>query len=183
MPIIDGMKPWSKGHSGQRRCLACNGLADCKPADFCSEQRHWHRHQVKQARNNEYRRERRSLARAAGTIYRLGRGNIQSKTEYNIKRHIALREHLFAVLGGAICGKCGFSDRRALQFDHINGGGGRHRRSLRSGSAYYLMLKSMNVDQIRATFQVLCANCNTIKREELFEWKRCHAHKNTKEKN
>jgi hypothetical protein len=62
--------------------------------------------------------------------------------------------------------ECGFGDERALQFDHRNGGGRKHRRSLPSGSAYYKSLMKMSDAELRKTFQVLCANCNTIKRYE-----------------
>src|SRR5690242_6769553 len=37
------------------------------------------------------------------------------------------RAALFELLGGAKCARCGFSDTRALQFDHINAGGRKDR--------------------------------------------------------
>lgn len=68
------------------------------------------------------------------------------------------REKVYARLGGALCRKCGFSDRRALQFDHRNGGGHRHRRAMARVRFYRYILAHPN------KFQVLCANCNWIKR-------------------
>src|SRR5438445_10103504 len=43
-----------------------------------------------------------------------------------------LRDQVFELLGDK-CVRCGFADRRALQFDHISGGGNRERMS-RGGS-------------------------------------------------
>ena len=91
------------------------------------------------------------------------------------QRHRDLREILFDRLGTHVCARCGFSDKRALQFDHLNGGGSHHRRSLPSGSAYYRTLVEMSPAEFRQTFQVLCANCNVIKRDERQEWRWRHA--------
>ena len=59
------------------------------------------------------------------------------------------------------CQKCGFKDTRALQIDHINGGGNKERKSFRNPSKYYEHIKS-HVDN----YQLLCANCNWIKKHE-----------------
>ena len=64
---------------------------------------------------------------------------------------------------GRSCAICGFSDVRALQIDHINGGGRRHRLLLGSGNdpRFY-----KDVLENKYKFQILCANCNQIKRVE-----------------
>ena len=64
------------------------------------------------------------------------------------------------------CACCGFSDIRALQIDHINGGGMEHRRSIgikNGGITFYLWLIRNGFPE---GFQVLCANCNWIKRSK-----------------
>lgn len=62
------------------------------------------------------------------------------------------------------CKQCGFNDMRALCIDHIDGGGTQHRKSLGGGgSVFYKWLKKNNYP---AGFQVLCTNCNFIKRFE-----------------
>ena len=166
---------WSHGHSGERRCLACGGLADTKPPAHCSEDRHRHRYQVKVERNAAYRRERRAAARAQGTVYRGGRGDMEAKAERQRAKHAAFRESLYVRLGMRSCQRCGIADERVLQFDHIEGDGWSHRRSLPSGSAYYRYLGRMPDPELRARIQVLCANCNIIKRIELAEWRVGHA--------
>lgn len=68
------------------------------------------------------------------------------------------------ILGGK-CVKCDFSDIRALQIDHINGGGNVELKYKTSRSSY---LKSVIESFLNNEnkYQVLCANCNWIKRYE-----------------
>ncbi len=61
-------------------------------------------------------------------------------------------------LGGTVCVRCGFSDIRALQIDHINGGGKKHIESFSSNKTYHKYVREHPKE-----FQVLCANCNRIK--------------------
>ena len=79
-----------------------------------------------------------------------------------------VRAEVIASMGGK-CVKCGFSDPRALQIDHIHGGGSQEEQG---GSRYALFARlSKHPDPIK--FQLLCANCNTIKREENGEQTKC----------
>lgn len=71
-----------------------------------------------------------------------------------------LRIEILNFLGGA-CIKCNFSDPRALQVDHVNGGGKKELRTITSYNKYFKMIKS-NPEK----YQLLCANCNWIKRVE-----------------
>lgn len=66
---------------------------------------------------------------------------------------------------GSMACQCGFSDIRALSIDHISGGGNKERQAGRTGYAYYLKHRPTNV-------QVLCMNCQFIKRHENGELKR-----------
>ena len=62
---------------------------------------------------------------------------------------------------GSKCKRCGFADWRALQIDHCNGGGNAHRKRIGSGTKYYQsMLEDLSL------YQLLCANCNWIKKYE-----------------
>ena len=67
-----------------------------------------------------------------------------------------------------LCGKCGFSDVRALTIDHVNGGGRKHRKelNLKAGHQFYTWLVNQNYPE---GFQVLCMNCQFIKRVECKE--------------
>lgn len=67
------------------------------------------------------------------------------------------------------CVHCGINDIRVLQLDHINAGGTNHRKHLRTlgiplaGSHFY---KWLQLNKYPEGYQVLCANCNWIKRTE-----------------
>jgi hypothetical protein len=77
------------------------------------------------------------------------------------KQYWELRRLAIKAYGGK-CVRCGFSDIRALQFDHVKGGGGQHRKTV-SIRMLMFWLKKNNYPDI---FQLLCANCNSIKRFE-----------------
>lgn len=68
------------------------------------------------------------------------------------------RTDIVNFLGGK-CVKCGFNDSRALQIDHVNGGGHKEYKSLKSAYAFYNLIHD-NPEK----YQLLCANCNWIKR-------------------
>ncbi len=67
---------------------------------------------------------------------------------------------------GAKCVRCGFSDLRALQIDHIDGGGNAERRKLKCSPKTYLDNVLQSFMKTENRYQLLCANCNWIKRSE-----------------
>lgn len=71
----------------------------------------------------------------------------------------SIRQAVIAELGGA-CVKCGFSDYRALQFDHVNGDG------FKEGRLQFTSISKILKRVERGELQLLCANCNWIKRAE-----------------
>ncbi len=75
---------------------------------------------------------------------------------------IPKREQLIISLGGFICSNCGFDDPRALQIDHIFG----KSSGLDLGKTGVLDYLLENPDVAYEELQVLCANCNWIKRAE-----------------
>lgn len=78
------------------------------------------------------------------------------------------RNTVVGVLGGS-CIKCGFSDSRALQIDNINGGGGKERREMVSTYTFYCKVIE-SVLKKENKYQLLCANCNWIKKVENKEY-------------
>lgn len=68
---------------------------------------------------------------------------------------------VITLLGGK-CVRCGFDDWRALQVDHIEGGGTEEMRLLNNHTAYYQRILELGTEK----YQLLCANCNQIKRYE-----------------
>lgn len=75
-------------------------------------------------------------------------------------RQQRIRLDAMGALGGPTCTRCGFSDIRALQIDHINGGGTVDSKSRCWYKRYTSIIKGAT------GFQVLCANCNWIKKSE-----------------
>lgn len=91
---------------------------------------------------------------------------------YNRKSYITTRDKIRYQALQKLCGepvkccKCGFSDFRALAIDHINNDGAEERKSgLRSNNLCRYILK-LSDEKARKRYQVLCANCNWIKRVE-----------------
>jgi hypothetical protein len=77
-------------------------------------------------------------------------------------RYWAAKELVFLALGDK-CQKCGFADKRALQIDHIVGDGAKMRKEGKTiASLQDLKYVATHLKQ----FQILCANCNWIKRSE-----------------
>lgn len=75
-----------------------------------------------------------------------------------------LRKSTLESLGGK-CINCAFADFRALQIDHINGGGSRERKTKSFGGNFHMhVLRSFMAKENK--YQLLCANCNWIKRFE-----------------
>lgn len=87
--------------------------------------------------------------------YRLEHEN-KSNAHYHKRR-----DQVFNILGRK-CKKCGFDDIRALQVDHIDGGGC---KEIRESGHVYMYNKIINSPkEAHKYYQVLCANCNSIKR-------------------
>lgn len=72
------------------------------------------------------------------------------------------RVYAINILGGK-CKRCGFDDIRALQIDHVNGGGNKEHKE---GGSYKIYLKIISNKNAEGEYQLLCANCNWIKRYE-----------------
>ena len=84
--------------------------------------------------------------------------------EVEQRYYFHLKTQIFELLGGK-CIKCGCSDFRCLQIDHINGGGQKERKKFPSHKMFYMyVLKQLRVGS--KDYQCLCANCNWIKRWE-----------------
>ena len=89
-------------------------------------------------------------------------------SKYTIDRAIYMHSYIkrsrYLVVGllGGICVKCGFKDIRALQIDHVDGGGSQARKT--KGTNYSEIARDIKNGSKK--YQLLCANCNWIKRDE-----------------
>lgn len=73
-----------------------------------------------------------------------------------------LRAEVLAYFGGR-CQHCDFGDPRALQVDHVDGDGHIDRKTMSRGPTL------AEIEASPQRFQLLCANCNWIKRAEQAE--------------
>lgn len=83
-----------------------------------------------------------------------------------------LRDRLFVLLGGKVCNVCGYSDERALCFDHKNADGFLDRKH---GKSPVRIWQEALLEPER--FQVLCMNCNWKKAKEEDPVRREEVHK------
>jgi hypothetical protein len=67
---------------------------------------------------------------------------------------------------GGRCQKCGYSDKRALCVDHVNGNGRKQRKKMSPAGILLYIIKANFPPQ----YQVLCSNCNVIKMYESKEF-------------
>ena len=75
------------------------------------------------------------------------------------------RKFLINLLGNK-CVRCGFNDVRALQIDHINGGGYKELKEKFVGAQTMYNYYKNHPEEANEKLQILCANCNWIKRSE-----------------
>jgi len=86
----------------------------------------------------------------------------QSRNKSAKKHGKLLRLKVVELLGNK-CARCGFSDPRALQIDHIFGGGA---KELKKNEYYKYLKRILAMPNPNEKYQILCANCNWIKRAE-----------------
>lgn len=96
-------------------------------------------------------------------VHRYRLKNIDAIRAYDRKRNEIRerqsKEKIYELLGGKKCKRCGITDERVLQIDHVYGLRGKKR--LRQMSK-----KIKEISDNPKDFQCLCANCNWIKRHE-----------------
>lgn len=77
---------------------------------------------------------------------------------------MSVKLEIIEMLGGK-CVRCGYKDYRALQIDHIKSGGSKERKSYNNPILYYKMILE-SIKNNERKFQLLCANCNWIKKHD-----------------
>lgn len=81
------------------------------------------------------------------------------------------RERVLLFFGECCC-KCGFADKRALHLDHINGDGYLETSDSRRRWTIIQVWQWVQKfpEEALKKYQLLCANCNSIKAYEQHEW-------------
>jgi len=148
-----GYIPWNKGRKGTASQKSIEALVD-----YVKENGPW---------NKKYDDPNEKFA-----VYRdKHKEKIRSKArrhyhrwaqKYHAQRQVR-RKEMIDILGGH-CVKCGIDDIRVLQIDHINGGGIKEIRHHSQEWLYKRVIKSFQKGENK--YQLLCANCNWIKKWE-----------------
>ena len=83
-----------------------------------------------------------------------------NQKKYNLEQKLKVLEHL----GGSRCMVCGYGNPMALCVDHIHNNGAQDRKR---NSTYTIRKRILNMSEkeARRDYQILCANCNQIKRQ------------------
>lgn len=87
------------------------------------------------------------------------------RNEYRKKIYMMIIKKL-----GDKCAHCGNEDMRVLQIDHIHGGGEKERREIGPRGIYHKIIK-MPIEEAKKEYQILCANCNVIKKYKRKEFR------------
>lgn len=82
--------------------------------------------------------------------------------DYKRRRAFSIHKQCLLKLGNK-CVRCGFDDVRALQIDHVHGGGKQDIKSF--GNQWRRYYRAVLADTT-GKYQCLCANCNWIKKSE-----------------
>ena len=117
-------------------------------------------------KENEYRRNRYK-------ILRLDPEWVKKHNEKRRKYRDSHRKNIIKILGGNSCsckgedcwheGKCNVKDERCSQLDHVNNDGYKERKSVSDYKELYRKY-AKNPELTKKQLQVLCANCNWVKR-------------------
>lgn len=136
----------------QKTCEVCGGEFHIRPSEgltrFCCSAECGYK------RLTKYKFEGKSVEK----VNRDGISIKQQQENYRSR----VRNSVVSILGSE-CVLCGYDDKRALQIDHINGGGKKERREIPNTNKFYeIVINSFIAKENK--YQLLCANCNVIKR-------------------
>lgn len=88
----------------------------------------------------------------------------QYQKDWSRRKYVETKDTVLELLGNK-CKRCKISDKRVLCVDHINGGGSADISQKGRGVNYYKQLIELILNGSEE-YQLLCHNCNWIKRHE-----------------
>lgn len=146
-------KPCRNGHPLDQRYRGPGGRLRCRGCEHARQHKYAAAHpdRIKASSQRYWTQNREAL-------------RLKSRMEYpkwsvvGARRRATIRQAVLTKLGSK-CVRCGFYDERALQIDHINGGGNKE-KDMGAAKMYRKILADST------GYQLLCANCNAIKKVE-----------------
>lgn len=131
-------------------CRDCSNKANRK--------RYWERHEHSLERLRVYREQNRELLAEKQRKY------YRENTEKVAAQRLAARVKAMVKLADPIkCVRCSLDDVRILVIDHVHNDGEEERARMCTDTIYRNIIK-MSVEEARERYQVLCHNCNWLKR-------------------
>ena len=94
------------------------------------------------------------------------------------KKYEILKNSLFKILGGQKCIQCGFSNPNSLDIDHIPNTGYLDKKRFKRKDTFYRHYINHPIEAID-NLQILCSNCNQIKRNITIKREKYHKLKNS----
>lgn len=89
---------------------------------------------------------------------------LEKQGEYQKTKNDLLRIKIMTHLGGVRCVHCGEENFFVLAIDHINEDGYKDRNTRLKRFSYYKGILEMGVEEAKKKYQILCRNCNWMKR-------------------
>lgn len=126
-----------------------------KYKEYYGKYRRTHKKQIRKRNQDHYRKNKAKM--------------LKQNAEYIRKAREKLKNEIFKLLGNQ-CTHCKIKDKQVLQIDHVYGGGNKERKAIGNPISYYKKI----LEKIKfgsQDYQLLCANCNIIKRIERKEYR------------
>lgn len=154
IPLSERKKSWRQRRIEAGNCGNCGNSRDDIAKTLCDD--------CLAKRRSHYQANRERIIEGICARQKINRSTLRI---YLRDRRRGERRKLIEAMGGK-CVRCGFSDHRALQIDHVLGDG--YSECVLTKSGY--RGRSYSFGDILADktgrYQLLCANCNWIKRYE-----------------
>ncbi len=138
---VEYYSSWTISVKKKRTCPTCLGYASNKPKENCNHPRHLMEYKQIIQRGRNYKKSYRH------TINRRKRVETRKR-----------KKMIIELLGGK-CVRCGITDLRVLQINHLHHVG-RTKRPHESGSDFYLRILDGRRDT--SDLDIRCANCNIL---------------------
>ena len=100
-----------------------------------------------------------SYSPSARMYARSEKGKIARKRTHQKLRRLCMEEYCGGV-AHCMCIGCPITALHLLDFDHVRGGGNKHRKQISGGVGFWCWLKRNNYP---SGYQVLCCNCHRSK--------------------
>jgi len=131
--------------------------------DYWQEYYAKNRERLREQKHQYYLKNKNKIAKT-NTLWRMGHKEQYNQKERERKERVKREVLGYYGNGKTACVVCGESRVMCLSIDHINGGGGKHRKSIwacqHGGHPFYRWLKT---NCFPLGYQTLCMNCQFIK--------------------